>query len=57
MKVKYEASFLWDLKRLKRAMTKTRVISIIEEVKSASNINRIANVKKMKVTSPPLGYG
>jgi len=48
MKVKYEASFLKDLKRLKRATTKIQVTSIIEEVKSVKDISGIANVKKMK---------
>ncbi|WP_424583806.1 type II toxin-antitoxin system RelE family toxin [Tunicatimonas sp.] len=48
MKVRYEESFLKDLRKLKDERVKQKVRSIITNIKSASDLESLSGVKKLK---------
>lgn len=48
MNVLFEASFAKDLKRIKDKELLRRIQTIIEEVKSASAVNDVRNLKKLQ---------
>ena len=48
MKVLFEASFEKDLRKIQDGSIKIRIINYIEEIKLASDIRQIKNIKKLK---------
>ncbi len=51
MKIRYEASFVKDLKNIREKFLLNKVAKIIDEVKKADNTKQINSLKKLK------GYG
>ncbi len=48
MNIAFEASFARDLKRIKNAQILARVQQVIQELKSASSLDDIQNLKKLQ---------
>lgn len=48
MKIRYESTFLKDLKKIENKNLKKRIYETIEEIKKAENLSDLRNVKKIK---------
>lgn len=48
MKVRYEESFLKDVRKLKDERVKQKVKRVINSIKSASDLTNVPNLKKIK---------